>query len=357
MNLDDLTKRQGAWLHGDGPESDVVISSRIRLARNIKGFPFVSHANSTDLKVIEQTAVDAVTGVLPENTFTCLDFHAISRDDAMFLQERQMVSADFAENVIPRSLVMAQDESYSIMINEEDHLRIQTVASGLVLKELWEKTNNLDDLIESKLDYAFDEGYGYLTACPSNVGTGLRASVMMHLPALIETDEMAKVMRSLEKMNFEVRGMYGEGSRALGELFQVSNQKTLGVTEEQIVEQLSDVIPCILKYERMAREELLEKNRDGLLDRCHRALGTLQSARLTSMEEAMKFLSSIRLGVRMGLFKDVSVELVNELLMNIQPVHLRKLAQMRGDGSNDDASLRARYIRERLAGLGIKDEL
>lgn len=238
------------------------------------------------------------------------------------------------------------------MVNEEDHLRLQATASGFALRDLWKKVDKLDDAFESELDYAFDEKLGYLTACPSNVGTGIRASVMLHLPALIETNEIEKVLRGLQKMNLAVRGIYGEWSRVLGEFFQISNQATLGATEEEIVEQLSEVIPSVINYERQARQTMLEKDRDGALDRCCRAFALLKSARAITMEEAMAHLSSVRLGVRLRLIDAVPISVLDELTAAIQTAHLRRLTGAKADAEIDEEVLRAEYVRKNLAAYG-----
>ena len=253
MNLDDLIKRRGAWLRGDGADSDVVISSRIRLARNLAGFPFAARASASDFKNVVGEVVGAAKAVLPKGEFEIIDFAELPEDDATFLHERQLISLEFAKIDRPRALILQNDEALSVMVIEEDHLRMQTTASGFVLKELWKKINEFDDLFESKLNYAFDKQFGYLTACPSNVGTGMRASVMLHLPGLIETGEISRVFQSLKKINLEVRGFHGEGSKPLGEFFQVSNQATLGLSEETIVEQLGQIVESVLRYERDAR--------------------------------------------------------------------------------------------------------
>lgn len=348
MNFDDLTKRQSAWLRGTGADSDAVISSRIRLARNLSGFPFVDRATKNDLQNIVDIFASTIATKFAPKKATFYDFSAVSASDGRLLLERQLISQEFIDAERPRALLLDDDENFSVMVNEEDHLRLQATASGFSLQDVWAKINALDDALESELQYAFDEKYGYLTACPSNVGTGIRASVMLHLPALIQTNEISKVLRGLQKMNLAVRGIYGEGSRALGEFFQVSNQATLGASEEKIVEQLSEVISSVLNYERQARQTLLERDREGLLDRTFRALALLRSARTISMEEAMNHLSSVRLGVWLQLIDDVPIARINKLLLRIQPAHLRRIAEINGVLEEDEEILRADYLREQL---------
>ncbi|MBQ9875439.1 MAG: protein arginine kinase [Thermoguttaceae bacterium] len=352
MNLEDLTKRQSSWARGNGPDSDVVISSRIRLARNVAGYPFVNAASDVDLKSVVNAISEVAEQTLPAGSFEILDFANLSREDAELLVERRLASVEFVESAKPRALILDDNESFSAMINEEDHLRLQAVASGFRLSELWRKVDALDDLFESRLSYAFDEKFGYLTACPTNVGTGLRAGIMFHLPGLVETNEIQKVLLSLKKMNFAVRGIYGEGTLPLGELFQASNQNALGISEKDAIRQLEEIATSVVNYERRARETILEKDRDGLLDRCYRALAILRSARLATLQEAMERLSSLRLGVQMNLLDDATPELIDDLIMRIQPIHLRKLFESRGEPFDDDDAARADYLRERLAGVG-----
>ena len=349
VKLDDLVKRQGAWIRGNGPDSDVVISSRLRLARNINGFPFASRATAGDFQNIVKLAIDAASEVLPKDSFDVLNFPDYSRDDAIFLCERQLVSREFAENFVPRALVVDKNEEFALMINEEDHLLFQMAASGLTLRKLWSEINELDDLFGQKLDYSFDEEFGYLTADPANVGTGLHLSVMLHLPALVETKEISRAMRSFAKINLAAGCAFGAEGRGYGEFFQIANQATLGKSEETMIDRMKGIVDSVLNYERQARAAILEKNRDGILDRCYRALGTLQSARLASLEETMQCLSSLRLGVELKLLPEINGALVDELIQRVQPAHLKKLAFLRGEDADDEDALRADYLREKLA--------
>lgn len=350
MNFNDLLRRRCAWLRDEGPDSDVAISSRVRLARNLSGFPFVGRATNDDLRNVVAACSRVAEKRFSTDEAEFIDVANISVDDARFLQERLLASREFVEaGDRPRALLLEKNENFCAMVNEEDHLRLQATAGGFALRELWKKVDELDDAFETELDYAFDEKLGYLTACPSNVGTGIRASVMLHLPALIETNEIEKVLRGLQKMNLAVRGIYGEWSRVLGEFFQISNQATLGASEEEIIEQLSEVIPCVINYERQARQTMLEKDRDGAMDRCCRAFALLKSARAITMEEAMAHLSSVRLGVRTHLFDDVPISALDELTPAIQTSHLRRLTGVKEGVEVDEEVLRAEYVREKLA--------
>lgn len=349
MDFNDLSRRRCAWLQDGGADSDVAISSRVRLARNLSGFSFVGRATENDLRGVVEACARAAAKKFSADETETLDFSNVALDEARLLQERLLASREFVEaGDRPRALFMRKDETLSAMINEEDHLRLQAVASGFGLRELWKKIDAVDDAFEEELDYAFDEKLGYLTACPSNVGTGIRASAMLHLPALIETNEVEKVIRGLQKMNLAVRGIYGEGSRIVGEFFQISNQATLGVSEEDVVERLGEVIASVINYERQARQTMLEKDRDGALDRCCRALALLKSARAISVEEAITHLSSLRLGVRIGLIESAPIAVVDELTSAIQPSHLRRLTGTKPDAEIDEEVLRADYLRAKL---------
>lgn len=345
MNFDDLARRPSAWLREGGVDADVVVSSRIRLARNLTGYSFVGKATDMDLENLRKTVFNAADKLFDDDV-TFLDMDDVAKEDAALLAERRVVGESFVNSARPRSVIIHDDEKYSVMINGEDHLRIQTLGCGFSLAELWRLATALDDKLESELHYAFDDKLGYLTANPQNVGTGLRASVLLHLPALVETNEMTKVVRSLNKLNLNVQGLCGKGVRAYGEFYLVSNQTTLGVSEEMIVEQLSELVPSLVNYEREARQTVLERNRDGLLDRCYRALALLKMARTMSLHEATSHLSSLRLGVRLGLLDKPSLQLVDDALLHIQPAHLHRFADVKGDEDSE----RACYLRNLFIG-------
>jgi protein arginine kinase len=233
------------------------------------------------------------------------------------------------------------------MVNAEDHLRIQVMHSGLSLPEVWEAINGLDDRLEERLAYAFSPQLGYLTACPTNVGTGIRVGVMLHLPALVQTKQIEKFFRALQKINLAVRGLYGEGTQAFGDFYQISNQQTLGKSEPELIRNLSDVVPQIIQYERAAREALVKERRQHLHDQVSRAYGVLKTAHTISSEETMHLLSSVRMGINLGLIDDLEIPTVNELFIHTQPAHLQKI-----QGSNlevDERNIaRASYLRSRL---------
>ena len=233
------------------------------------------------------------------------------------------------------------------MINEEDHLRIQAMYSGLNLETAWGQVNRIDDFVEDKLTYAYDQRWGYLTACPTNVGTGMRVSVMLHLPALVLTRQIEKIFRSLQKLDLAVRGLYGEGSQAMGDFYQISNQVTLGCSEQDLIKKVGEIVPVIIDYERQARDFLIKESHQNLHDRVSRAYGILRTAQTISSEETMHLLSSVRMGVNLGLIKDLEIPVVNELLIHTQPAHLQKLTG--GELDSTDRNIeRASYLRRHL---------
>jgi protein arginine kinase len=244
-----------------------------------------------------------------------------------------------------------QKESVSVMVNEEDHLRLQVLRSGLALTEAWEDIDRLDDALEARLTYAYHDQFGFLTACPTNVGTGMRASVMLHLPALGLTKQIEKVFRALQKINLAVRGLHGEGSRAFGDLYQISNQVTLGKSEPKILAEIGEVIQTILQYERQARNALLKERRQAEQDRVARAIGTLGSATMITSEETMELLSAVRLGIHQRLIEDLPATTVNQLFIHTQAAHLQKLMGQPLDGEERNAA-RAKYLKAKLRELG-----
>jgi protein arginine kinase len=325
VDINDLVKNCGEWLRGTGPESDIVISSRARLARNLAEFPFVRRANSEERSHIIKLVQRKIESIEAWKDLFCLRVDQLSSLDRQFLVERQLMSLELAEGSGDRAVAIDQNERFSIMVNEEDHLRIQVMSSGLDVHQAWTQIDEIDNLLESRLNYAFDEQLGYLTACPTNVGTGLRVSVMLHLPALVVTREIEKVFRSLQKINVTVRGLYGEGSQFMGDFYQVSNQVTLGRSEEELVQTVSEVVPRIIEYERKARQFLLNESEQDLHDDVSRAFGILSTARKISSEETLHYLSKVRMGVNLGLIHALDMATINRLFVQTQPAHLQKL--------------------------------
>ena len=352
MNLDTLLPNLGEWLRGTGPESDVVVSTRIRLARNLADYPFTNRASNPQKAEIVGRAKDAVAKAdLPYK----LDYHDVPGMPALdrqFLVERQLISRELAAVLDgPRGVAFDDKESVSVMVNEEDHLRLQVLRSGFALDEAWQDIDRLDDALESRLTYAFHPQFGYLTACPTNVGTGMRASVMLHLPALGLTKQIDKVFRALQKINLAVRGLHGEGSRAFGDLYQISNQVTLGKSEQKVLNEIREVIQTILQYERQARQALVRERKQAEQDRVARAIGTLGSATMITSEETMELLSAVRLGIHLRLLDDVPATTVNQLFIHTQAAHLQKLMGQPLDGEERNAA-RAKYLRSKLRELG-----
>lgn len=349
--MEPLSGTVGEWLRGTGPESDIVISTRIRLARNLRDRAFVGRASARERGEIERTLREAVeaSGVMAKMLY--VDIAAASELDRAFLVERHLISRDLASGEGPRGVAVSSSEIVSIMINEEDHLRAQVIKSGFQTRPTWNRIDRIDDALEKSVDYAFSPQFGYLTACPTNVGTAMRVSVMMHLPALVITKEIERVFYAVSKINLAVRGLFGEGSQAASDFFQISNQVALGRTEEQIIQTIESVIPNILEYERRSRDALLKENRAKLEDRIFRAYGILKSARLISSEETMEKLSALRLGVNLGLVKDIDIKTVNEFFILTQPAHLQKQIRRALDPRERDEA-RAEYIRKRLAENG-----
>ncbi len=347
--LEPLAAQCGEWMKGTGPESDIVISSRIRLARNLADFPFIRRCSDEDRLSIERTVRARFERLEPFAGVRYIDVEELSEVDRQFLVERQLISRELADTDGARAVAIDPAEQFSVMVNEEDHLRIQVMHSGLDLENAWQQINRLDDLIESAITYAFHPKYGYLTACPTNVGTGLRVSVMMHLPALVITGEIDKVFRSLQKISVTVRGMYGEGSQFTGDFYQVSNQITLGKSETELMQQVAEVVPLLIDYERRARQFLVEQSEKDLHDDVSRALGILCTAKKITSEETMHYLSKVRMGVNLGLIDEVAVNIINKLFIHTQPAHLQKL---RGKllGSSDRNIERAIYLQQHLSG-------
>jgi protein arginine kinase len=348
VELDDLTRRSGEWLRGQGPEADIVISSRIRLARNLADFPFISRASDQDRAQIEASVRSCVLGLQNgDQSLLYVDVSQLGGVDRQFLVERQLISREHAEGRGARAVAIDQNEQFSVMVNEEDHLRIQVMQSGLGLDAAWQRINRIDDFIEEHVTYAYHEKLGYLTACPTNVGTGMRVSVMLHLPALVITRQIEKVFRSLQKISLAVRGLYGEGSQAMGDFYQISNQITLGRSETDLVRQVSDIVPVIVDYERQARDFLIRESHENLHDRVSRAYGILRNAQTISSEETMHLLSSVRMGINLGLIENLEIPLINELFIHTQPAHLQKISGAELDTADRNIE-RARYLRRHL---------
>jgi protein arginine kinase len=333
------------------PMADCVLSSRVRLARNLVGFNFVNRSTPEQLADVVHRAQAARLGGPFEAGTRWVNVQASASIDRLMLFERNLISRPFVEAEHPRCVAISADETTSVMVNEEDHLRLQMLAPGMQLTSLAERTFALDRSLERSLEFAFHPRFGYLTACPTNVGTGIRLSAMMHLPALRLLEELDKVQRAAKDMHLAVRGFHGEGTEALGDFFQISNQTTLGRSEHDLVEEFAgSIVPRFVEYERAARRALMERDLAALDDRVHRALGILRSCRLLGIDEAIKFLSRVRLGVALGRIKDVDRALTDKLLLAAQPAHLARTSGTALELGRDDRATRAQVIRAALRG-------
>ncbi|MHC4469878.1 MAG: protein arginine kinase [Planctomycetota bacterium] len=337
----------GQWLKGDGAESDIVMSSRIRLARNLKDYAFIPQAPES----VKEEIAELVRGKLLKGLFEeagyYLEVGELDDIDHLFLIERHLISRELATGDGRRGVAFGPSEIIAVMVNEEDHLRAQVIYSGMELDRAWDEMERVDQVLEKDLEFAFSPQFGYLTACPTNVGTGMRASVMLHLPALVMTKQIEKVFQAVTKINLAVRGLYGEGTQASGDFYQISNQVTLGVSEISIIDNIKRVVPRIIQYERNVREHLKTEERLSLEDKVYRARGILKNARSITSEETMNLLSAVRLGVNVGLIDDMPVEAVNELFVVTQPGHLQKMEGRELDPKERD-HIRARFIRTKL---------
>ncbi len=347
MTINDLLKQDSEWLRCTGPNADIVMSSRTRLARNIEKMPFSNRANKAQLENTLCQVRDAAlsTNFLKNATFFRLN--DLSEIDRLFLVERHLMSPEHANNVEYKGLIVDPKEIVSVMINEEDHLRIQVLQSGLNLRESWRIMDEIDTAFSKKLPYAYSSKWGYLTACPTNSGTGLRGSVMLHLPALVFSGQINKILQAIAKLGLNVRGFYGEGTEAAGNMFQVSNQASMGMTEDDIIDSINKIINQTIQREESTRNSLLFKNKEALADRVSRAYGTLKSAHIISSNETITLLSSIRLGVDLGVLKSLDRRIVNELFILTQPAHLQKLEGHALSSSERDVK-RADLIREKI---------
>ncbi len=343
-------KALSPWMGKDGPDKDVVLSSRIRVARNLQSSPFPLLSTPAQSKdIMEQLLSVAESGRLNGlGELPTYRLEELTELEKLVLVEKHLISPALAGESRNGALILARNEDVSIMINEEDHLRIQCLYPGFQIREAWEYASKIDDIFEESVDYAFDEKYGYLTSCPTNVGTGIRASVMMHLPALVLTGQINRILSAVTQVGLAVRGLYGEGSEATGNLFQVSNQITLGQSETEIIDNLYSVARQIIGHEKAARERLLVDSRPRIEDRIRRSYGILSYAGIMDSKEAAQRLSDVRLGVHLGLLPEANPEVLNELLVSTQPGFLQQTFGEALTPEQRDMK-RAQMIRSRLA--------
>jgi protein arginine kinase len=347
MELQDLIDKPSRWLHGDGPHPEVVLSSRLRLARNFASVPFPPRARKEQLAGVIQSTLSAAQHLPPLTRAEFLNLHEMPQVGRTLLVERHLISRDLAQGSRVRGVLVAPGEELSVMINEEDHLRVQSICSGFQPSEAWDRVNALDDLLEKELDYAFRTDYGYLTACPTNAGTGMRASVLIHLPSLVLTKQAKKVLQGVSAVGLAVRGFYGEGTEVMGNFFQISNQTTLGRSERDILESLERVTRQLIEYENKAREAMIKSARVQIEDKVWRAYGTFRYSRSISSQEVISLASAVRFGLAMGLEGLCDIRALNEVMVYSQPAHIQQMAGREMEASERNV-FRAEYIRNRL---------
>ena len=347
MTISDFLKQDTEWLKGTGPSSNIVMSSRTRLARNIDKIPFSNWANRSKLEDVLNIAKDAVAACNFLKSSLFIRLRDVSEVDRLFLVERHLMSPEHLKDVEYKALVVDPKEIVSIMVNEEDHLRIQVMQSGLNLRECWRIIDEIDTELSKRIAFAYSAKWGYLTACPTNTGTGLRGSVMAHLPALVFTGQIGKILHAIAKLGLNIRGLYGEGTEAMGNVFQISNQVSMGMSEEDIIDNIERITNQIITREDATRKTIISKNKEALVDRVSRAYGTLKSAHIITSNETVTLLSAIRLGVDLGIVKNMDRRMVNELFILTQPAHLQKL-EGKALNSNERDNKRADLIREKL---------
>ena len=312
------------WYTECGKDGDVVLSSRVRLARNIKGIPFPARADEKQQEeVIEKCKEALLDKKSPyHKTMYYIDLGAMEDFEKQALAERHLMSPQMLEHDKKRGLLLSNDNAISIMLNEEDHIRIQTMAPGFEIDRCFAEANAVDDLIAGSVAIAFDEQYGYLTCCPTTVGTGMRASVMLHLPAMTMSGTLSSISNSLSQLGITIRGIYGEGSKALGNIYQISNQLTLGETEEDIIDKFKQIVADVVEKERELRQRIYEAEKFSFEDKLMRSFGVLKFAVAMSSDEAMKRLSDLRFSINLGLIKEVSLETVNRLTYDVMPANI-----------------------------------
>lgn len=347
MKIDELLSKPSEWVRSDSPNSKIVMTSRVRLARNLRNVPFPGWAKKPD----RQRALDLMRPVveaLPEMASCFSDsLDNLAALDKQMLVERHLISREHAAKNAGSGIVINDKETICVMINEEDHLRMQAIKSGLQLKSVFKTIDKVDTELEEQLDFAFSPRLGYLTACPTNVGTGMRASAMVHLPAMVLSDQINQVVQAVNKLGLAVRGLYGEGTEALGNFFQISNQTTLGEREADVIERLNKVILQIIEHEENARCTLLEKKPRLVYDQVGRSYGILSQAHTISSKESLNLLSLMRMGVDLELLPAATRTIVDELFIAVQPAHVQRIAERKLTAEERDSS-RAELIRQRL---------
>ncbi|MBN11657.1 MAG: protein arginine kinase [Opitutaceae bacterium] len=347
MLIESIFDGKSEMTEGSAKKCPVVLMTRIRLARNLSETPFPGWAKLPQRTQVLETCLPAVASLNQMKSGITAEVEELSELEKQILVERHLISRELSGTPEKAGVVISKDQSVSVMINEEDHLRIQVIKSGYRFKQAWNSVNVVDSTLEDELDYAFSSRIGFLTACPTNVGTGMRASAMMHLPALVISNQMEKVVRAVNQLGIAVRGLFGEGSDASGSIFQISNQTTLGESEEEIIKRLSSVLKTIIDQEMNAREKILEKDPNKLFDKIGRAYGILQNSRLLSSSECMNLASLVRFGVDLEMFPEETRNTVDRMFIECQPGHIQHLAGKSIDTGERDA-FRSEYLRKQF---------
>lgn len=350
----DLAKRPAGWLSLDAEATDVVLSSRVRVARNLTRWPFPGRAEPHNREAVVSAVRDATAKVVPFANASELAIESLSRGEKRVLCERRLITTELTQAEGARALLIGENETTSAMVNEEDHLRIQALLPGLQLDTAWSLVNEADDGFAESLDYAYHDDFGYLTTCPSNLGTGLRASVMLHLPGLVLSETIAECLNAIQELGLAVRGVFGEGSETTGNIFQLSNQSTLGESEEEIIARLAHTCQQVVTCERHARQRLVESVPARLADFVGRAFGCLRYAHWLTTSETLGYISGLRLGTDLGMFRQIEPDWVNQLWLTIQAGHLQAQDDGRGPRAKRPVR-RAALVRQRLAQVTSAD--
>jgi protein arginine kinase len=349
MNIEHFLKNSApSWVKASGEDADILMSTRIRLARNLNGYHFPISFTQEEALQIDEQVMKSLLAVneqhMPFSYFSMKDIPLMQRQ---VLVEKHLISPSLASGENSASVYLTKDESVSVMVNEEDHIRIQVLSPGLYLQQSFQKAMEVDQILAQSLHFAYDDQFGFLTSCPTNVGTGLRASVMLHLPALTMVKKMNVIIQTLARLGMTVRGIYGEGSENLGNIYQISNQITLGKSEQEILEDLESVVIQIIEKERLARKQLFARAPIALEDRLFRSLGTLMYAKVLTSEEAATCLSNVRLGVDLGVIQNISLHQLNECMLLIQPGFIQQYANTTLQGTERDL-VRAQLMQQKL---------
>lgn len=350
MRFSTLLKKPAEWMRTAGPRDDIVMTSRVRLARNLEGHPFPGFTEASMRLELHDLIRPALEDLPEMKDAFSEEMTKLTSIEKQVLVERHLISREHAAKGQGCATVMNRKQSISIMVNEEDHLRMQAIRPGLQLTAAHKTLDKIDDELEAELPFAFDDRYGYLTACPTNLGTGMRASAMLHLPGLVLSEQINQTIQGANKIGLAVRGLYGEGTEALANLFQISNQTTLGMSEKKIIDHLNSVIEQVIENEQDARLKLLEDRPTMIQDQCGRAFAVLRYGHIITSKEALNHLSMVRLGCDLGVFPEEERESINLLLTEIQPAHLQTSAKRKLNPEDRDI-LRAEIIRSNLQEL------